>query len=201
MRLLLVLCWLLSSVSATLAQSNPLIRSAELLVQKAVFDPSVGLALKADHTWVNREKFSCQSGLMLSGLLAPGASPYTTGTTQEVNGSLRAQVHTGITRSLSRSHRWYLIAELFVGLRVHVVRGSLDQPSQGFEREVAMTTWQPDWGSHVGLGYRFGEHLGVVLTLTNSWRELNNPLGVPAGLFFWGPDVLALGGIGLTYRI
>ncbi|MEL6135679.1 MAG: hypothetical protein AAFR59_20150 [Bacteroidota bacterium] len=183
------------------AQEAPFIRSFELEYQKAVFDPSRGIALRANHAWKEKEKSTLQTGLMLTGLLAPGSSPTTTGTLSEFNSRLRLQAHTGYERQLLGSRKFYGIAEIFVGLRMGLITGSLDQGSQNFNRDFSAATLQWDAGTRLGLGYHLGETWGIQLTLNNSWRQINNPLGLPPGLFFWGPDVLALVGVGVNYRL
>lgn len=201
MRTTFFLSFLLLSFACLQAQEAPFIRSIELEYQKAVFDPSRGLSLRANHAWKGQEKSILQTGLTLTGLLAPGSSPSTTGTLSEFNSRLRIQAHTGYERSILGSNKLYGIAEVFVGIRLGIISGSLNQTSQDFDRGFSATTVQWDAGTRIGLGYRLGEKWGVQLTLTNSWRQINNPLGLPPGLFFWGPDVLALGGIGLNYRL
>ena len=182
-------------------QERPMACSLELEFQKAVFDPSWGLALKANQGWHQGEKYTFYSSLLLGGYLAPGTSPATQGTLRETDASFRMQTHLGSTRRWGAQKRFYSSAELFVGLRLHRISGELQQPSQGFTREVTETTWLLDFGPRLVLGYDLGERLALQLSLTNSWRQLNNPLGPHVGLFFWGPDVLAYGGIGLRYRL
>ncbi|GAB4419441.1 MAG: hypothetical protein OHK0039_31820 [Bacteroidia bacterium] len=199
-RCLLFVCLWLGSVSLASAQATrPLRYSAEVEWQRAIFDPARGLGLKANYAWKVHDRGAFQSGLMFSGLWAPGGFPSTSGVVTEHDTRLRLQGHTGITRYLLRSRRLAVGAELYAGLRLHLIRGSLDQ--QSFRRDFSSTTWQGDFGSRLTLGYQMTSRLGVHLSLTNSWRELTNPLGPLAGLFFWGPDVLALGGLGMSYRL
>lgn len=185
----------------SLQAQGPFIRSIELEYQKAIFDPARGLAIKANHAWKSTDKGVLQSGLLLSGLSAPGSSPGTSGTVDEFVGSFRLQAHTGYERLIFGSDRLYGIAEAFIGARISIVSGSLDQPSQEFNREFSATTLQWDFGTRLGLSYMISSKVGLQLTLTNSWRQVNNPLGIPPGIFFWGPDVLALVGVGASYRL
>ncbi len=185
----------------SIAQELPFIRSVELEFQKAIFDPARGLSLRANHAWQSGKKGVFQSALLVNGLLSPGSSPGVSGELEEFNGSFRVQLHTGWERYFGQKQRVYWLGEMFLGLRTSVVSGSLNQSSQNFNRDFTGITPQWDFGSRLGLGAHFGPHWGAQLTLTNSWRQINNPLGLPPGLFFWGPDILALVGFGVNYRL
>jgi hypothetical protein len=199
----ILIFFLLSSFFFSLqAQENrPLISSFEAELQRAILDPARGLALKANHEWWQKEKSTFQSGVLLSGLLRPDASPYTSGELQEFNGSFRLQLHSGWTWKLGKKGNWQPFAEGFVGLRSYLIRGSLGQPNQNFDRTFSKFTLLGDFGLRLGVGYQIASRLGIQLAFNASLRGLGNPLGIHTGVLAWGPDNLALVGLGVRYQL
>lgn len=179
---------------------SPFIHSLEVSYVNAIFDPFQGLSVKANHAWSVTEKRVFQSSLSLAGMVRPGSSPATTGTTDETYTGLRLQFNTGWERNFGEKAQWYGILEGFVGLRGYLISGSLDQPSQDFNREYASTTIRGDFGLRTGLGYRLNANVGLQLTLNASLIDAANSLGPWVGILFWGPDVLSLVGVGVNYR-
>ncbi|MCI4667233.1 MAG: hypothetical protein MRZ79_03665 [Bacteroidia bacterium] len=180
---------------------SPFINSVVVEYQKATFDEALGLGLGINH-WIKATgKRNFQLGLMAYGFGAPGSSPNTSGNLNEFNGGLHLRLHAGLERNYFAKQKLYTFASLYAGLRINMVDGSLNQPNQGFAREVSLTTYNGDFGTRIGIGYRFTEKLGAHVSLTNSWLHATNPLGFWPGMLFWGPDALSLVGIGVNYRL
>ncbi len=195
-----LICFLICFSLAKAQDSKPFFQSLEVEYEKATFDQARGLGLKLNHVWKTQKRSIFQSGLMLSALTRPGASPPTTGVLREFNSSLRLQLHAGYEWRFGANRKWLSFAEGFAGLRSYLITGSLDQPNQGFDRNFSDFTVRGDLGYRLGLGYQVAPQWSLQASITGSILEVNHPLGWYTGLLVWGPDYLALLGVGLRYH-
>ncbi len=191
----------LSAFGLRAQESKKIIHSLDIEFQNAAFDPSIGFGVRANHWFHQSERLKRYLGLMVHGFVAPGASPEVSGQLNEFNGNFHLRLHVSNEISFFEKRRLYTTFSVYGGLRLNSVSGSLDQDAQGFDRQFTKHTWGLDYGLRLGLGYRINDKVGLQISLTNSWLHISNPLGILPGLFFWGPDALALGGIGVNVRL
>lgn len=210
MKTLITIALLGLFASPIIAQySDRFINSYDIELQQATFDESLGLMVKANHWWYtgtnttphHPKETRIQSSIALQFLTAPGTSPFTSGTLNEFTGRLNVRVHLGVERAFFADARGYVFLSGYVGISSVYIRGTLDQNNQGFRRAYTNFDVYGDFGTRFGIGFDLTEQLGLQITMTNSLIHVDNPLGVLPGLLFWGPDALALGGIGIQYRL
>ena len=198
--LLLILCLCLLN-QAQAQEKNPFLNLISAELQKPTLEYARGIGIKADHIWKEQKHSLLMSGLMLSILPRPGASPATSGDLRENNVSFRLQLHTGYEWRLGAKKRWYTFAEGFVGLRSYLITGNLNHQDLGLDRDFSAFTLKGDFGYRLGLGYRIARKWGIQAGLTGSLIELNHPLGPHTGLLAWGPDSMGMLTLGLRYDI
>ncbi|MEO0899409.1 MAG: hypothetical protein AAFY71_23560 [Bacteroidota bacterium] len=189
--------FLLPSVHA----QNGFINSLQVNYHTVTFDVTKGGGVKLNHWWKVKEKSRFQSGLQLSAMVQPGASPNVSGDVSEFNANGRLLLFTGWERGFGEKQKWYGTLEGFVGVRAYYIGGSLNQTANNFERNFNKTTFRGDFGSRFGWGYRINERWGIDLGLTTSWLHINHPLGFWTGLLFWSPDVLSVVELGVNVRL
>lgn len=199
MRFVMILCMCLGGMLCH--AQTPFVYSIEAEYANAIFDPFQGIQLKANHAWQVTEKRAFVSGVSVAGLVRPGSSPTTTGTTDETYLGYKILLHTGLERYWGAKAKGYGLLEGYAGLRGYNVSGSLDQPSQDFTRAYSSHTVRGDIGLRLGIGYRLTEQLGAQLSCTASFIDVGNSLGPWTGVLFWGPDVISTIGIGVNYRL
>lgn len=192
-----------------MAQEGRFTNSYEIELQNAIFDEAFGIMAKANHWWYigtsstpkSSKATRLQTSLAFHAMAAPGTSPRTSGELQEFTARFLLRAHVGVERDFFAKGRGYGFLSAYVGLNSILIDGNLNQSSQGFDRGYTTFQVYGDFGSRFGIGYRVTEKLGIQLSLTNSWLHIDNPLGTLPGLLFWGPDALALGSIGVNYRL
>lgn len=182
----------------SLLNKNPY--SIEFEIHQGKGAGRIGLAGKINYPWLNKGAFKVQSGILISSYASSNHISKKDYSVSSFTSDNHLQLHTGIEQSLFKKKRIYLFTELYAGGYNVFRKGNLKNSVLSIDREYKNNEFLLDYGSRLGIGYRIKDKWGIQLSLTNSWRQINNGIGVIPSLLLGEADNKMSIGLGINYQ-
>jgi hypothetical protein len=190
---------LIGLVSQAQTADGRFFNNIEPSIESGAGGGGIGLQLKANHSWISKEKLTLQSGLSFSSFwgseriddLAAKSSGFST------DNHLR--LYTGIITPIAK--KIYLGTEGYLGGYHAFTNGNLTSDTYQIDADFRSSQGFFDFGTRLSFGYQLREQVSIQATVNNSWKQAGIGLGLLAGLFAGEPDGKMSLGIGVKFNL